>query len=381
MPSREFKMPMLYGKSSAGKYKQWLIKAVGMEDGSARTVTQHGYVDGSIQETSKVIKPKNVGRANETTPFEQALKEAESTWKKKFKKNYRETYEALETDLFLLPMLAQKFTERAHNVRWPAFAQPKLNGVRCVAERVSETQVVYTSREANRFETMDHLSPYICNMIPIGAKLDGEMFNPNLTFEEIISRVKRVLGDRSDISHDPIQYWVYDAILPEDPFKTRFDALKDYYADLVDHYNTAKDLPITLTETVLVNNAQEFEKCHSLWASRGFEGAMLRNLEGPYRLDYRSTDLLKYKHFIDEDFAIVGGHEGSGKDTGTVIFECLTKDNKPFSARPKGSYELRKYWWDNLETIKGKLLTVRYQNYSAEGIPIFPVGLAVRDYE
>lgn len=372
--------PCLYGKDSKGGYKQWHIKALVTEDNEAFTETRHGKVNGKIQVTRKAIKGKNLGRANETTPYEQAVKEAESTWKKKFKKNYRETYEELETDLYLLPMLAHKFLDRQSAVRWPAFAQPKLNGVRCIAERISDTEVKYTSREANEFLTFGHLTPYICNMIPVGAKLDGEMFNPNLTFEEIMSRVKRVLGDRSDIKHDPIQYWIYDALLPKEPFKTRFDALKDYFSDVIDHYKTV-ELPLVFTETVLVQNAEEFEKWHSNWAAKGFEGAMLRNLEGPYLLDYRSTDLLKYKHFVDEDFVIVGGHEGEGKDAGTVIFECITQDGKPFSARPKGSYEIRKHWWDTLETQKGKNLTVRYQNYSAVGIPIFPVGLMVRDYE
>lgn len=378
MRSKDF--PMLYGKDSKGAYKQWFIRALLTDDNEAFTETQHGKVNGKIQTTRKAIKGKNIGRANETSAFEQACKVAESTWKKKFKKNYRETYEELETDLYLLPMLAHKFLDRQNAVRWPAFAQPKLNGVRCVAERISEDEVVYTSREANRFETLDHLTPYICKMIPIGAKLDGEMYNPNLTFEEIISRIKRVLGDRSDIEHDPLQYWIYDALLPQEPFKTRFDALKDYFADLMEFYKTI-DLPLLFTETILVQNAEEFEKCHSMWAARGYEGAMLRNLEGPYLLDYRSTDLLKYKHFVDEDFKIVGGHEGSGKDEGTVIFDCVTHEGKPFAARPKGSYELRKHWWDTLEEQKGKNLTVRYQNYSAEGIPIFPVGLTVRDYE
>jgi len=35
----------------------------------------------------------------------------------------------------------------------------------------------------------------------------------------------------------------------------------------------------------------------------------------------------------------------------------------------------------NLDDLIGKKLTVRYQEKSEDGIPIFPVGIVVRDYE
>jgi DNA ligase-1 len=91
--------------------------------------------------------------------------------------------------------------------------------------------------------------------------------------------------------------------------------------------------------------------------------------------------LQKYKEFFDKEFVIVGGHEGSGPDAGTVVFEVKTKEGKVFSVRPKGTREERTEWLNDMKNIKGKELTVRYQNLSEDGIPIFPVGIAIRDYE
>jgi DNA ligase-1 len=49
--------------------------------------------------------------------------------------------------------------------------------------------------------------------------------------------------------------------------------------------------------------------------------------------------------------------------------------------RPRGTREKRAEWWENREQYIGSKLTVRFQNLTADGIPRFPVGIAIRDYE
>jgi DNA ligase-1 len=120
---------------------------------------------------------------------------------------------------------------------------------------------------------------------------------------------------------------------------------------------------------------------HAEMVRAEYEGTIIRNAEGLYRCDYRSADLQKYKDFIDEEFEIIGGKEGIGKDEGAVTFICLTEEGKPFDCRPRGTYEQRQEWWKKLGSLLGKKLTVRYQTRSDDNIPIFPVGIAIRDYE
>ena len=73
------KFPTLYSLSSKGKLHQWTIKAEGDS-----YFTEHGYVDGKIIITLPYkATPKNIGRANETSPHEQAVSEAQSVWSKK----------------------------------------------------------------------------------------------------------------------------------------------------------------------------------------------------------------------------------------------------------------------------------------------------------
>jgi DNA ligase-1 len=63
------------------------------------------------------------------------------------------------------------------------------------------------------------------------------------------------------------------------------------------------------------------------------------------------------------------------------VFEVKNKKGQIFSVRPKGTREMRTEWFKDIKKLTGEKLTVRYQNLSEDGIPIFPVGICVRDYE
>ncbi len=63
--------PILYGKSRVGKIKTWQI-TVQQSLPSPTITTIHNYIDGKKQtDTLAIVTGKNIGRANETTPFEQ----------------------------------------------------------------------------------------------------------------------------------------------------------------------------------------------------------------------------------------------------------------------------------------------------------------------
>jgi DNA ligase-1 len=107
---------------------------------------------------------------------------------------------------------------------------------------------------------------------------------------------------------------------------------------------------------------------------------MIRDFQGTYLLANRSSHLLKFKAFQTEEYEIVGAEEGRGRDAGTVIWICSSKGGK-FSVRPKGTVEDRTKWFRDKHKYTGKYLTVQFQNLTNGGIPRFPVGLAIRDYE
>jgi DNA ligase-1 len=91
--------------------------------------------------------------------------------------------------------------------------------------------------------------------------------------------------------------------------------------------------------------------------------------------------LQKVKRFVDDEFEIIGGKDGSGRESGLVVFRCVTDSGLEFDVRPRGTHEIRAEMFKNLNEYLGKNLTVRYQELTDDGKPRFPVGLAVRDYE
>ena len=83
----------LYKKTSTGAIQQWSIKATNINN-IACIVSNYGQVGGKIQESiEQVLQGKNEGKANETTAYEQAISQAESTWKKQLKKGYVDNIE------------------------------------------------------------------------------------------------------------------------------------------------------------------------------------------------------------------------------------------------------------------------------------------------
>ena len=94
---------ILYKKDSKGNLRQWSVRTKGDS-----LIEEYGLVDGNLVTTMKTCKGKNIGRSNETTPEEQAVKEAEAKFDKKLKTGYFEDIEEAKKSRVLKPMLAKK---------------------------------------------------------------------------------------------------------------------------------------------------------------------------------------------------------------------------------------------------------------------------------
>ena len=118
---------------------------------------------------------------------------------------------------------------------------------------------------------------------------------------------------------------------------------------------------------------------HRQFVDEGFEGIMLRQTNGLYEVNKRSKFLQKLKLFMEEEFEIINFHDGEGHDKNMVIWECKTGCGKLFSVKPRGTFEERRIMFTTASTQIGRFLTVIFQEYSADGIPRFPVGKSIRD--
>jgi DNA ligase-1 len=130
--------------------------------------------------------------------------------------------------------------------------------------------------------------------------------------------------------------------------------------------------------TFMVTNSKECDIIHAQQVASGYEGSMLR-ADKPY--DHkRSHYLLKRKDFQEDDFQVVGISEGRGKNEGTAILECSCDGGKQtFTCTAPGTYERKAEILRNRSTYKMEYVKVKFQNFTEDGIPRFPVALGFRD--
>jgi hypothetical protein len=300
-------------------------------------------------------KPKNVGKANETTARAQAYSEWDSIIQKQVDKGYAE--EGKVSEVLPLPMLAQKFTERKHTLTWPVYVQPKYNGMR----------MLYDGKKAwSRGGKL--MIPEVIQHLQFDTKgciVDGELILPgNQLLQETMKAAKKY---RPGVS-DKLTYVVYD-VVDSKIFSHR------YYEIVV---CLDKPLQVLLAPTYVALNEEEIIKFHKQFVQQGYEGIIVRNNNEGYCIGQRSNQLQKYKTFVDAEFRIVNVLEGEGSYKGCARFECDNGEGRTFFCNPEGTLEYKKELWFKRESLLNKWLTIRYQELSKENVPLFPVGVMVR---
>lgn len=362
------RFPKLFNTNKAGKTQEWQIWVEG-HDTYSLIKSEYGLVDGKkTTSETKITKGKNVGKANATTHYTQAISEAQSKWNSKKDKEYTEKGEKVNTDIYL-PMLAFDYNKRGKDITFPAYIQPKLDGVRAIYNTSYKT---FQSRTGKKFEHLEHITKEISDL---NLLLDGELYSDTLTFQEITGTAnkKKKLTAEDLEKQKEITYNVYDVIAPGN-YTDRYKLLKEIFKKNKFKY-------VKLVETSIINKADELEERHDHFVSKGYEGMIIRNFEGEYTMKNRSKNLQKYKKFDDDEFEIIDYTDGTGIEKGLVIWICKTKDGKVFNTRPKGTHEERKKLFKNGKKYIGKPLTVRFFGYTDDGVPRFPIGISLRDYE
>jgi DNA ligase-1 len=282
-------------------------------------------------------------------------------------------------------MLAKDFNKDANKLNWNegVIWQPKLDGVRALIG-FNQDEVFLKSRGNKFYHNLNHIKRYFHNLytsgkIPNNILFDCELYTKELKFEEItgVCRKQKALNKEYQEKEAKIETHIFDIFdinQPELKFCQRYDLLLELLSNC--HH------PIVIVTTEVVPNQEHLYDIHNFATELGYEGIMLRNINGKYKQGpTRSNDLIKMKAMIDDEFEIVNFKEGQGLEKGTVIWTCITKNGKEFNVRPTGTREQRKIWFKNGKKYLGKNLTVQFQEWSKDKIPRFPVGIDIRDYE
>jgi DNA ligase 1 len=367
----------LYSLSySTNKIKYWSI-AVKKKGTVAEIIIIHGWADGRRQKTIRTIHSgKNLGKTNETTPYQQAINEAQSAYEKKVREGYTTKIpdkiaphkKNNELSLPFKPMLAKPYKDQSHKIVFPCYAQPKLDGHRMIAAK-KDGEIQLWSRGRKPIITVEEIATELKLLLEEGDCVDGELYLHGVPLQRLSSWIRKRRKNTAIL-----EYHIYD--IPSkwsSDFQDRLPVLET----LKQKASTLKHIKIV--ETVLITDTDALEAYEVKQVAQKYEGIMVRNASGEYAIGSRSSNLLKIKRFDDAEFEIIGGKEGTGKDVGTIIFTCKTTDGIPFDCRPTGSHTERTKMFNELETLIGKMLTVKFKGLTEKGIPYIPVGLQIRE--
>lgn len=378
----------LYIRDSKGKERQWSVRTDG-----ADIIVSHGIVGGKITEKVTTAKGKNIGKSNETTPEEQAILEAQSKWNKQVD---REDYhwDIDKAGLQLRPMLALDYLKVPHRVRWDqAVAQPKLDGLRLtVGNRFvpggyveGEFEMLTRKGEVYQVPHLVHPCDLLLrevNKIVDGRclALDGEVYIHGLPLQHIVSRAKKYKKGLTE----QLEFHVFDLVIPGMTFGERSGVLEEAYMNYPESL-----VPIIMVSSNPVSCEDDLKYIHGIYSENGYEGAMIRHIDSQYAIAQRSPDLFKYKEFYDDEFQIVDVWEDKNGNAMFTVeakvgakLSCddhVVKESYTFDVTPKRTHDERKEMLGTKGYYIGQWLTVKYQSLSEDHIPIFPVGLAIRE--
>ena len=350
----------IYKKDSSGKIRYLSISTEG------NMVVQESGVVGTNSPVfnRSACEAKNVGKANSTTPAEQAVLEANSKITEKMRLGYFTSIEEAQEKGgkdFLLPMLAKDFKKEFKKVKYPCYVQPKLDGMRSLGTEDDG----FMSRTGKTIDTLNHIV-----LADLGdIVLDGELYAHGVSFQENMKLIKKYRKGQTE----KVKYHVYDIVMNA-PFHDR---------NLMLHCLQEIDINpnIVLVPTYRVNNETQMKEYHAQFVSQGYEGTMIRHSEEGYAVNKRSSQLLKYKDFLDEVYQVVNVVPSESRPEQGVVTCVITNKTgqlEHFNTGMKFSHEAREEILRNKHMYIGMMAEIRFFEYTDSGLPRFPVCVGFR---
>ena len=299
---------------------------------------------------------------------------------------------------FVLPMLAKVLEDNKPFEKYGTMlGQWKIDGLRCIIGATDKSgdifnpiTLTYHSRTGEdwtvKMSWMDEiLIPKISKelldmMIEEGACLDGELYLPGYSVNDINSFVKNT----QLAQHYKLQYWCYDiccenmSALERNKFRLDNIEVEDKGMTYNDHLNNK--FQFVILPTLIVDSIDEAAVIRNNFIAFGFEGLILRNPSSEYQFGKRNQAMFKFKKVDDGKFIIVditSEHKRSDlplfvcrNDINDELFECSI--NKP--------QDVQREILTNKEKYIGKYMQVEFRARSGVNqVPFHARGINIID--
>lgn len=417
----------LYALNKDGSYQEWKVSVFG-----ADVIVEFGKLGGKKQIKITSCEPKNIGRSNETTGEQQAVLEARSKWEKQVRLGYRETKEVLQTEENFSPMLAHDAIKRSRSIVYPAYVQPKLDGVRALVTLDKDGIPVFNSRGNKTYPVQGALLQQVKELAEHTGfdKFDGELYIHGLSLQKIVAlakkwrtpeqieaeiekdyqadikRYNKAVADGEHLWKDfdgnvwavstykpvkdvdrfsgysslDLEYHIFDIpVNAQSPWYS-YEHDKTRHQDLLvvaDAVECELNVPLVkVIHGIVVSSEMEVKWSIGKYMEQGFEGSIIRNFKGVYEFGQRSSDLQKWKQFQDGEAKVLDSVEDKN---GEGVLLCEERDGTRFNCKMKGTHAERSQ--AKMLLLVGDFINFTFQSRTDDGVPQFPVGQSVRELD
>lgn len=391
----------LFTKDTKGKTRFWKATS-NLElnaDGHISILIEHGVLgsDKIVKKERFTKSGKNANKANQTTIEEQALLDISYLYQKQLDDGY--VFDLQKYQEPLRPQLAHVYEKRKHTVKFDYvhptnpysgkyYASRKLDGLRTFVFVEQGCVIKFESRTGKPFKYFSHIATAIENNLSDVDKVlnnvvfDGELFNKNIPFNVLSSLINSddyTTTEFNSITYttEQVQFHCYDRVNLD-------KKEEDYFTRFVNVSIPVENNLVFKVDNKIIKNEQDLITLGGKWISEGYEGLMLRNGWTPYDFGKRSNNLLKYKIMLDEEFLIldiIDSENEPGQPIFVVEVQKATDKEEALTCnvRMKGEKKENEKYLINKKDYINKWLKVQYQTKSEYNIPLFPVGLEVRE--
>lgn len=299
-------------------------------------------------------------------------------------------------NLISKPLLAEKLDNVAR-LRFPVFATPKLDGIRCL--KIKNEVVSRTFKPIRNKKIYELLSKYLPENADGEIMLDG-------TFQDVTSAVMKVSGTEN--FDKPFTFYWFDYVKDDSkkPYLERIEDMKKYIEENPEimKHEQMKIVPLFPIE---IKNKEELSQYEAKCLEENFEGVMVRSGKGIYKMGrstVREGILLKIKRFNDAEAVITECIEGehndnekeldafgmskrSSKKDGKIsngmlgAFLVINDKNQKFKIGTGMDHSERRRFWDEREQLIGKYVKYKYFEIGSRDAPRFPTFMGIRSLD
>jgi len=372
-----FDLPILYIISN-NKKRFWKIWIEQDKKTNKQYISrEYGIINGKI----------TIPEKKEIKTLQKGITEIKALWKKKKESGFEEEHIEHKTRSNVIkPMGAHKLNNHSHKIIYPACVQKKLDGFRCVSHIKNNKSIMY-SKGMKEFVFLNHIKKEILKIKELynnsNIYLDGELYEFGLHLHDISSLVmKKYANSNNEENMKKISYYIFDIFCITNLQQT----FEERYKLLVNIFNKYSFKYLKLVDCNMVNNFTEIESLNQKFLYEGYEGVIVRNMNGLYKLNTKSYNVLRTKEFKKKEFKIIGAKPGTGTQKNAILWnlQCLYNTKVHFWAIPIGTIKDRikiyNSYIQNPNKYIGKKAIVKYLDINNDGcVSRNPIVISIND--